>query len=489
MKLSTTFAIMVLFCTMSNAKGRLTSPYRLEYPLHSKTSKSKSKSSKSKSAKSKSSKSSKSSGSKFGKSIKWIDEEQHHEMTASFEVYNDDGDFNDYKVDGDDKRHDNYSGDDYHDRNDVSYYSHGDGDEKYNHDKFEGENSSDVESQTVKPAKKTSKKPTSTPTQSPTSPSPTYFPTSANHTTKTTLTPTSNPPTYFPTPAEIEEASVAVETNNALFEFLTQVSDLSDLRDTTSPQGRALNWLSNTCDASIPDDNEDSHHNLMLTHKYILVAFYYALGGIGWLDSLNWLSNEHICFWMGIECSAMEGSLVKSITLPMNNLVGSLEKVEKELSFLKNFRELIVNDNWITGRFPKGLGGVGNDGRQDSVFRINVSNNSMSGNIDFDHIPKEKLISLKVAGNSFSGGIGGFAKIASLKQLDLSNNDFSGTVSSDFGNLSNLALLRFENNDKIVGTMPSSVCSLLDPIGSLIQLTASCGPNNSFECSCCTRCE
>jgi len=288
---------------------------------------------------------------------------------------------------------------------------------------------------------------------------------------------------------EIEPASIALESNYALFKFLTQVSDPNDLSDTTSPQGRALTWLSKKGDTSITEDNDDSHHNLVLVQKYILVAFYYALGGMGWFDSMNWLSDEHICFWMGIECSAMEGSLVKSITLPMNNLDGTLEKVEKELSFLKNFRELILNDNWISGHFPRGLGGVGKEGGLDSAFRINVSNNRMSGNIDFDHFPKDKLISFKAAGNSFSGNIGGFAGISLLKQLDLRSNDFSGTISSDFGDLGNLALFRIENNDKIVGIMPSSICSLLNPIGSLIQLTASCSPNDGFECSCCTRCE
>ena len=193
-----------------------------------------------------------------------------------------------------------------------------------------------------------------------------------------------------------------------------------------------------------------------------------------------------------------------------NNLTGRLVVIEKELASLKNFRELIINDNNISGTFPKNLGGSG-----DSVFRINISNNSFTGSIEDSSFPKDKVVSIKLSGNRFTGPIDFFSEGLSLRQLELRGNDFSGTVSSSFGDIANLCeqslslfqllhiqfnsqpctiipytfadVFRIEHNPMIVGTMPSSVCSLAVE-AALTQLTSSCVDDDMFECTCCTKC-
>eukprot|EP01082_Thalassiosira_pseudonana_P009804 g8704.t1 g8704 contig33:27352-28411(-) len=249
-----------------------------------------------------------------------------------------------------------------------------------------------------------------------------------------------------------------------------------------------------------PDDLSSSPNNVELTQRFILAAFYFATGGNKWTScSANdelcgvvagkpffgkkaWLS-KHVCEWAGVECSDPDGgSLVKAITLPENNLTGRLVVIEKELASLKNFRELIINDNNISGTFPKNLGGSG-----DSVFRINISNNSFTGSIEDSSFPKDKVVSIKLSGNRFTGPIDFFSERLSLRQLELRGNDFSGTVSSSFGDIANLYVFRIEHNPMIVGTMPSSVCSLAVE-AALTQLTSSCVDDDMFECTCCTKC-
>ena len=386
--------------------------YRPENPHESKSGKSSKSSTKSSNNTSYSksgkggSKSSK-SGSKSGKSLKWIEE-----GGTNYDDYNMNGDDGSYFV------HDDYG----------NYGSRDGSNEQYGDLATHSNNAI----QLIPAAMALTEIPTRRPTRRPIK----------DPTTHPTLTAT-EPPTYFPTEGKISgivtstENTAAME-NKEMFNLISKVSDPKSLRDQSSPQGKSFAWLTNTDPKPFPHDEEDSHHNLVLTQSYILAAFYYATGGDGWLHNDSWLSDEHICFWYGIDCSAMAGSLVKSITMPMNNLDGNIAQIEDELSYLKNFRELIVNDNYISGSFPKSIGGVGTQGGRDSVFRINVSNNIMSGTIDFDLFPKEKLISLKLDENFFSGSIAALAERTELKQLDLRNNDFSGTVSGGFGDLSNL---------------------------------------------------
>ena len=57
-----------------------------------------------------------------------------------------------------------------------------------------------------------------------------------------------------------------------------------------------------------------------------LIEFYRDAGGTSWKSDENWLRNEDYCTWAGITCHE-DGDfkgLVKDISLPDNNLVGTM---------------------------------------------------------------------------------------------------------------------------------------------------------------------
>ena len=112
-------------------------------------------------------------------------------------------------------------------------------------------------------------------------------------------------------------------SNDPLFDLLAALSadGGAALRDTSSPQYAAYQWL----DSSVNDAYEDNERKLI--QRYALASFYYSAGGENWESgSSSWLSSQDECTWYTtspVSPCDQDGNFLE-IDLKNNNLVGKL---------------------------------------------------------------------------------------------------------------------------------------------------------------------
>lgn len=91
------------------------------------------------------------------------------------------------------------------------------------------------------------------------------------------------------------------------------------VEDPSSPQHRAIRWLSNNAKL---DDYPDTQR----IQRYALAVLYYSTNGKSWLQDTNWMTDEPECDWFnkGVTfCDAVSKG-VSNLNLKDNNLVGKL---------------------------------------------------------------------------------------------------------------------------------------------------------------------
>ena len=88
--------------------------------------------------------------------------------------------------------------------------------------------------------------------------------------------------------------------------------------------------------------------------REVLEALYNATDGGNWVNNENWLSDESVFEWHGIEASA-DGRRVGSISLRFNGLAGRLPA---ELGRLSKLQSLDLSYNDLTGNVPPTLGSL-----------------------------------------------------------------------------------------------------------------------------------
>jgi len=224
------------------------------------------------------------------------------------------------------------------------------------------------------------------------------------------------------------------------------------LKNTTSPQYKALEWLANDdpMQMALPSDEDENHQqsNYQLAQRYILAVLYFATGGPNhWKKKFNWLSKQHVCDWKddgGVrKCDSKRQ--VMDISL-LNNLHGT---IPEELTKIQSLRVIYLSRNNLTGTIPSAFG-------------------------DMPH----------------------------LNYLGLQRNKLTGTVPTELGKLSSLSYLGLEKND-LTGSIDLShpLCKLrsVDTDGnptkatSLLVFTTDCRGIEGMkppeiECQCCTEC-
>lgn len=176
-----------------------------------------------------------------------------------------------------------------------------------------------------------------------------------------------------------------------------------------------------------------------------LEAIYNATNGDNWTDNTNWLTEEDVENWFGIETN---GGHVTEIDLYGNNLSGELIADLTNLSYL---RLLNLGNNQLVGEIPIELGALS------SLEDLNISYNQLTG-----AIPTEigNLINLNyfyLHGNLLTGSIpGSIGNLANLENLYLRDNQLSGSIPSSIGNLNSLRYLDLTNNN-LSGAIPSEI--------------------------------
>ena len=170
----------------------------------------------------------------------------------------------------------------------------------------------------VQPSARPSSILTSAPTSAPT-PIPTQAPSASPSWRPSGLPATSSPsasPTFTTTqfPTLIGCNSTAEQRRLAILDLLDSVADPILIRDGSSPQGLATNWLINEDDLHLCPDAPK------LIQRWVMAVFYHSTGGDGWVnctasgqtvcgnatyytDKERFLSAFSECRWGGVSCN------------------------------------------------------------------------------------------------------------------------------------------------------------------------------------------
>jgi len=146
----------------------------------------------------------------------------------------------------------------------------------------------------------------------------------------------------------------------AIRQIVEDLSDADLLDDASSPQSRALRWITYDDEAALDETNPPR-----IKQRYILAVLYFATNGDSWTNKYSWLSKAHECDWNGVgydrinDADAEQGvfcsdqKVAVEIFIISNNMSGNLPE---ELGGLYQVYSLSFWTNDITGAIPVSLG-------------------------------------------------------------------------------------------------------------------------------------
>lgn len=293
----------------------------------------------------------------------------------------------------------------------------------------------------------------------------------------------SDEPTYAP----LVENSRPNTTSHAINNLVRNLPSYTQqaLETPTSPQQRALNWL--TKDPALV-----SYTAAQLLQRFVLKTFYYATNGDNdefdseqqWLNSDGWSSsslsssNEHECQWFttyqddSIEPACNDQGVYTVLSVRRNNLRGSLpmelalltslrvldlelnsiqSDIPTELGLMTNLERLLLGANDLTGSVPSQLGQLSR------LVELELENNALSSSIPIELGQLNRLVNLTLDDNQVQGEIPSeLGQLTHLENLLLHGNMLQGSIPSQAGQWSQLLSLSLRNNE-LTGSLPSQL--------------------------------
>ena len=138
-----------------------------------------------------------------------------------------------------------------------------------------------------------------------------------------------------------------------------------------------------------------------LSDRQVLDSIYRMTEGEGWTDTTNWLSDEPLSEWFGVETN--DAGTVVSLSLGDNNLTGEIPRLLMEL---------------------------------DDLVTLNLGGNALSGEIPWELRELQQLRDLVLNDNALEGLLpGGLGSMTELRYLHIGNNTLAGVVPGSFGRL------------------------------------------------------
>ncbi len=178
--------------------------------------------------------------------------------------------------------------------------------------------------------------------------------------------------------------------------------------------------------------------DLASTDRAALIALYNATNGPNWSRKTNWLSNQALDNWFGVNTDG--DGRVTEIDLSNNNLNGELPAA---LGALPALRRITLRDNNLRGVIPGEMGELTN------LEILNLGLNDLVAPLPAGLGDLNDLRTLILDGNDFTGTIPAYlAQMPALETLLLNNNDFSGAVPDAFEGTT-LNVLRLESNQLV----------------------------------------
>ena len=187
----------------------------------------------------------------------------------------------------------------------------------------------------------------------------------------------------------------------------------------------------------------------MAADKAALETLYDATGGSNWTTNTNWLSNEALSEWHGVDTDAT--GRVTELHLSGNELS---EALPAELGDLTNLQILDLCSNELSGEIPAELGDLTN------LQILELYDTGLSGEIPAELGNLTNLQILYLWGTGLSGEIPAeLGNLTSLQELYLWGNGLSGAIPAELGNLTSLQILHLYDNE-LSGTIPAELGNL-----------------------------
>jgi len=275
-----------------------------------------------------------------------------------------------------------------------------------------------------------------------------------------------------------------------------KISSLQDLTNTSTPQFRAMDWLTYQDPHRQPLPTTPQEEYLYMT-RYVMTVNYFSLGGDKWDTDLGFLLNASTCEWSGpvytdtniseasvptdeyggllcngdnvpvaldLEFNNVQGSLpsengllttLQVIELRGNAIVGS---ISTELCQLQDLRHLSLGNNQMTGRLPACS--------WPKLEYMHVEVNELTGSIPSEWCGMPALEHLVVQRNQLTGNLLVCDEWQdSLVELVASNNLLEGTIPANLGSFPALAQLWLDDN-----TLSGNPISVLNQLSQLESL-------------------
>ena len=262
--------------------------------------------------------------------------------------------------------------------------------------------------------------------------------------------------------------------------FAETKSSRSSLRDTNSPQYKAVEWL-----AQEKVDHGSNWSGYELLQRYALRVLYHStVGNNNWGDSAttSLFLPTRVCDWpeVGIHdiyCSG-NGQQVDLINLADDNLQGT---IPDELGHLSALTVLYLCCNQITGTLSSDLG------KLTGLIDFDLGVNELTGTIPSQFGQLTALTRLEFYWNQLTGKIPSqLGQLTSLRRLSLSINELTGTVPISMAQMTNMQYLYLYGNF-LVGPVPAQFCAPPFPTWGIdAAFMADC--ISEVACSCCDRC-
>ena len=234
-----------------------------------------------------------------------------------------------------------------------------------------------------------------------------------------------------------------------------------------------------------------------LSYREILETLYHATDGPNWKRNDNWLTNEPLDTWYGVEADTT--GVVRRLRLNDNGLTGEIPaelgrfgallvldlrdnelhgSIPSDLGDLTRLRRLLLHGNRLEGEMPPELGNLaalrflwlGSNllqgvipsefGNLGALASLELRSNRLTGSIPSTLGDLSSLTSLRIEYNDLSGPIPAeLGRLANLEVMSLYRNDLSGPIPAEFGNLGNLSALWLLENE-LTGPIPPQLADL-----------------------------
>ncbi len=183
--------------------------------------------------------------------------------------------------------------------------------------------------------------------------------------------------------------------------------------------------------------------NVSSPDREALVAFYRETNGPNWNEDTNWLSDEPLARWRGVQTDS-EGR-VTGLSLTDNSLTGRLPS---EIGQLRHLVSLELYGNSISGPIPPELGNLSR------LRSLILDGCDMQGSIPPELGQLTRLVRLSLSGNRLTGTIPAeLGQLTNLTYLTVSGNELTGSIPSELGDMVNLASM-FLSNNSLSGSIP-----------------------------------